>query len=69
METALGIMLLLVVSFLRLQDIILDMILVLRALSLSVHGLREIRALVLSTLVLLHLLFNLPMSRWHGTGF
>ena len=69
METTLGVVFLLVVSILRLQDIILDMILVLRALSLSVHGLREIRALVLSTLVLLHLLFNLPMSRWHGTGF
>ena len=63
-ETTLGVVLLLVVVFLRLQDVVLDTTLVLRALSLSVRGLREIRVLVL-----LHLLFTLPMSRWLGTGF
>ena len=69
-ETTLGVVLLLVVvPVLRLQDVVLDTTLVLRALSLTVRGLREIRALVLSALVLLHLLFTLPMSRWLGTGF
>ena len=48
METTLGVVFLLVVSILRLQDIVLDTILVLRALSLSMRGLREIRVLVLS---------------------
>ena len=48
METTLGVVFLLVVSVLRLQDIVLDTILVLRALSLSMRGLREIRVLVLS---------------------
>ena len=50
------VLLLVVVSVLRLQDVVLATTLVPRVLSLSVRGLREIRALVLSTLVLLHLL-------------
>ena len=69
-ETTLGVMLLLmVVPVLRLQDIILDTTLVLRVLSLSVRSLREIRILALSLLLLMHLLFTPPMSRWLGTSF
>ena len=66
-ETTLGVVLLRVVSLSELYDIFSSTTLVLRAL--SVHGLREIRVLVLSPLVALHLLFTLPMSRWLGTGF
>ena len=66
METTLGVVLLRVVSSHVLQVVFLttwD----LRALSLSDRASREIRVLVLS--LLLFLLFTLPMSRWHGTGF
>ena len=68
METTLGVLFLLVVSVLRLQDIVLDTILVLRAL--SEHARFERDPCFGSELLLhLHLLFTLPMSRWHGTGF
>ena len=67
MEMTLGVMLLRVVSSRVLQVIFLTT-LDLRTLSLSNRALREIRVLVLSFL-LLFLLFTLPMSRWHGTGF
>ena len=67
METTLGVVLLRVVSFLVLQ-VVFPTTLDLPALSLSDRALREIRILILSLLIL-SLLFTLPMSRWHGTGF
>ena len=67
METTLGVVLLRVVSSRVLQVIFLTTLDHL-ALSLSDRALREIRVLILSLLLLL-LLFTLPMSRWHGTGF